>query len=419
MAVDLFVMIWIWMTGGTTVFIGDRALSMRGFHNPLLAMWALALVWALARWQVRIGARRPSPEQLWRAVQALTIAAAVFAVAAFPLIVQAFRLAVSGRYVSQVYFWRSAPRGIDVTSLVTGNPFHPIVGGMVSRLYTAFGLNRIEQVAWLGVVPIAVLLFARGTWLDPAEARRWKIVLAVFLTWALGPFLMIAGHDLGLPLPETLARFIPLVENARVPGRAMVGVYLALGVLMVLRLAAAPVPFKKVPGAFSEWALIGLLAIDYLNAPMPLTALDRPAIYEQLAAVQDESPVIELPFGIGDGLSTGIGSQERRILYYATIHGHPLVGGYIGRMPPGAAAAYAAMPIVGNLLRLSSGQPAAEDAEASTVPFRYIVLDTATASPELVAYLRQTLDMDLIGSSDGRELYAVQGMKPPTLRASR
>src|SRR5204863_1887161 len=119
-----------------------------------------------------------------------------------------------------------------------------------------------------------------------------KIVLAVFLAWALGPFLMIAGHDLGLRLPETLARFIPLVENARVPGRAMVGVYLALGVLMVLRLAAVPVPFKKVPGTFFEWAMIGLLALDYLNAPMPLTALDRPAIYEQLAAVQDESPVI-------------------------------------------------------------------------------------------------------------------------------
>jgi hypothetical protein len=244
-------------------------------------------------------------------------------------------------------------------------------------------------------------------------------VLGAFLVWALGPFLMLAGHDVGLPLPEALARFIPLVDNARVPGRAMVGVYLSLGMLMTLRLAAASSPFKKVPGQVFEWALIALLALDYLGAPMPLTTLDRPAIYEQLARVQDESPVIELPFGIGDGLSAGLGSQDRRILYYATIHGHPLVGGYIGRMSPGAAAAYAAMPIVGNLLRLSSGQPAAEDMGASTVPFRYAVLDTATASPELIAYLGQTLDMDLIGSSNGRELYAVQGVKPAGVRASR
>jgi hypothetical protein len=417
--IDLFVMIWIWITGGTTVRLAGTDVSLRGLQNPLLVLWVLLLVWALARWTIKTGSLRPSSEQLWRGLQALTITAAVFAVVSLPLIVQAFRLAVSGRYVSQVYFWRSAPRGVDLSSFFTFNPFHPIVGGLVSRLYAAFGLNRIEQVGWLGVVPIGVLLFARGTWLDEAEARRWKVVLGAFLIWALGPFLMLAGRNLGLPLPETLARFIPFVENARVPGRAMVGVYLALAVLMALRLAAAPSPFKKAPGTFFEWGLIALLAFDYLNAPMPLTALDRPAIYEQLAAVDDESPVIEVPFGIGDGLSTGIGSQDRRILYYATIHGHPLVGGYIGRMPAGAAAAYAAMPIVGNLLRLSDGQPAVEDTGVPAVPFRYVVLDTTTASPELMAYLRQTLDMDVIGTSGGRELYAVQGVKPPSLRASR
>jgi len=417
-AVDLSVMIWIWMTGGTTVRIAGADVSMRGLQNPLLVMWALLLIWALARWKVRVAWRRPAPDDLWRAVQAVTLTAAVFVVAALPLVAQAFRLAMSGRYVTQVYFWRSAPRGVDVTSFLTGNPFHPIAGGSVSRLYAAFHLNPIEQVAWLGVVPIGVLWFARGSWLDEAEARRWKIVLGVFVTWALGPFLMIGGRDLGLPLPETVARFIPLVENARVPGRAMVGVYLALGVLMVLRLSAVRPP-KKAPGTFVEWGLIALLAFDYLGAPMPLTALDRPAIYEQLAAVQDESPVIELPFGIGDGLSSGIGSQDRRILYYATIHGHPLIGGYIGRMPPGAAAAYAAMPIVGNLLRLSAGQPAGDDPGPSVVPFRYAVVDTATASPELMEYLHRTLDLDLIGSSNGRELYAVQGVKPPVFRASR
>jgi hypothetical protein len=415
LAVDLFVMLWIWMTGGTTLKAGGTEISIHGLHNPLLVMWLLLLVWALGRWSVRLGFDRPSPVRFWRGIQALTVTAAVFAVLALPLIVQAFRLAVSGRYVSQVYFWRSAPRGVDVTSFLTGNPFHPIAGGMVSRLYAAFGLNRIEQVAWLGVVPIVVLLTGRGQWLDRHEARRWTIVCGVFVIWALGPFLMAGGRDLGLPLPQALARFIPLVENARVPGRAMVGVYLSLGILMALRLGRGDV---RLPAMF-EWALIGLLAIDYLNAPMPLTKLDRPAIYQQLAGVPDESAVIEVPFGIGDGLSSGMGSQDRRILYYATIHHHPLVGGYIGRMPPGVAEAYAAMPVVGNLLRLSSGQPAEDEPAAPAVPFRYVVLDTATASPELGRYLRETLDMDLIGSSDGRELYAVQGVKPPSLRASR
>ncbi len=33
-------------------------------------------------------------------------------------------------------------------------------------------------------------------------------------------------------------------------------------------------------------------------------------------------------------------------------------------------------------------------------------------------YVKSALDIDLIASGDGRELYAVQGVKPPNLRAA-
>jgi hypothetical protein len=36
-----------------------------------------------------------------------------------------------------------------------------------------------------------------------------------------------------------------------------------------------------------------------------------------------------------------------------------------------------------------------------------------------VDYVRRTLDMDLISSGGGRELYAVQGAWPANIRASR
>jgi hypothetical protein len=142
-------------------------------------------------------------------------------------------------------------------------------------------------------------------------------------------------------------------------------------------------------------------------------------VYEQLASISDSGAVIEVPFGIGDGLSTGRGSQDRRLLYYATIHGHPVVGGYIGRMPPNVAQAYDAMPIVGNLLRLSNGEDAIEEDAPMSLPFRYLVLNTGTASLELVEYVKRTLDMDLISSSGRRELYAVQGARPVNIRALR
>jgi hypothetical protein len=454
MALDAFWIAIVAMTGGTTFRIGAIEISARGIQNPLFALWLMALIWLFTKWRFVMRVNRPPVDVFWRAAQTVTIAVAAFVVACLPLIIQAFRLAASGRYVSQMYFWRSAPRGVDVMAPILGNPFHPLYGDAVSGIYQRLGLDRIEAVGWIGIVPVIVLLMGRGKWSDSEEARRWKVVLVVFALWALGPFLTIAGFDVGLPLPQALARFVPLVENARMPGRAMVCVYLALGVLMALRLAGmtglkpcatddvhpgaadghavpvaqgfsparAPVASISVAQGFSPgytWAVIALLALDYFHAPIPLTALDRPAVYEQLATIHDSGAVIDVPFGIGDGLSAGRGSQERRLLYNATIHGHPVVGGYIGRMPPGVAEGYEAMPVVGNLLRLSSDEEAIEEDPPVALPFRYLVLDTEKASGPLLDYVRKTLDMDLITSSQGKQLYAVQGTRPPNLRASR
>lgn len=348
-------------------------------HVVYLAVFAVA--YTLAAWRFQ----RPPAESLWRGIQGLMIATAVFAVLALPLIVQAFRLVASGRYVGQAHFWRGAPRGVEMLAPLIGNPFHPLYGGAASRFYEDLGIDRIEAAGWIGIVPILVLMLWRGKWLDSEEARRWKIVLTVFAVLALGPVVAV--------------------------GRPMVVVYLALGVLMGLRLAV------RTPGYI--WIFTALLALDYLHAPIPLTALDRPAVYQQLGSINDSGAVIEVPFGIGDALTRGIGNQNRRLLYYATIHGHPVVGGYIGRMPPLVAQAYDAMPVVGNLLRLSSGREALEENAPPALPFRYLVLDTAAATPDLVEYVGSTLDMDLIASGDGKELYAVQGVKSSTLRATR
>lgn len=427
MAIVVAMIAMIALTGGGTFYVADVMVSATSVQNPLLVLWLMTLGWLLSRWRIAVRFQRPSGDVFWRGAQTLTIAVATFAVACLPLIVQAFRLAANGRYVSQTYFWRSAPRGVDALAPILGNPFHAIYGNASSDVYARLGLDRIEAVGWIGIVPVAVLAMWRGQWSDPEEARRWKVVLAVFALWALGPILTLGGFDLGLPLPQTLARFVPLVDNARMPGRAIVCVYLALGVLMALRLArmvadGGVVADEKVAQGFSPaylWAILALLALDYLHAPIPLTALDRPAVYDQLASIADTGAVIEVPFGIGDGLSRGRGSQDRRLLYHATIHGHPVVGGFIGRIHPDVAQAYESMPVVGNLLRLSSGEEAVEEELPPALPFRYLVLDTRTASPPLVEYLRDTLDMDLITESGGRRLYAVQGPRPASLRASR
>ena len=74
-----------------------------------------------------------------------------------------------------------------------------------------------------GVVPhLPLRRPRRGRSVPSPDARPWHAVLFIAFVWALGPRLVVAGFDAGLPLPQILARFIPLVNNARVPGRAMV-----------------------------------------------------------------------------------------------------------------------------------------------------------------------------------------------------
>lgn len=392
---------WVLVTGGGRLSFAGMSISARTPQNPLTIVWVSIGLIALTRWRVRLHLRSASREALARGARTLAWTAAVFMVAASPLIYEPTRLGLEGRYVSQTYFWRTSPRGVDVAALLSGNPFHPLT----NDADRAVSGTVIEGVGWLGVVPLVLLLRRRRVWSAPDEARCWLAVLGVSIVWALGPRLIVAGADLGLPLPQLLARFVPVVSNARVLGRAMVLAYLSLGILAALKLEALDGRWRT---AARQWMLVALAVFDGLGAPMPLTALDQPLVYQRLASAGDNGPVCEVPFGIGDGL-TGIGSQARETLYYATIHGHPVVGGYIGRMPPDAAEAYRRTPVVGNLLRLSNGEAALPDPPAgASQPCRYLVVNKATTSAETLAYIRSSLDLQLLAEEQGRTLYLVR-----------
>jgi len=137
----------------------------------------------------------------------------------------------------------------------------------------------------------------------PARCASGESSRFAFAIFALGPFLTIGGFDTGLKLPEILLRYVPFVANARMPGRAMVGVFMALGPLAAVALSSAT---GRLRSPLVQWLLIGLLAFEYWDAPIRLTPLDHPSAYRALAAAAPGA-VCEVPFGIGDGLSVGVG----------------------------------------------------------------------------------------------------------------
>ena len=395
-------------TGGGSVSIGSLTISSRTPQNALTAAWLCAFAWIAATWRLRIAFRYTSPAAPRRAVILVAIVSATFVVGAAPLLREAASLIARGEYVSPRYGWRSAPRGIDVVAPLLGHPLHPLSRTASARAYAAVSADRVEAIAWIGIVPLLLLFFARGTGQATEDVRIWRVVAIVFLAWALGPFLVVGGFDTGLKLPEILARFVPLVANARMPGRAMVAVYMALGVLVasgMARSGGAPAWLKR-PAI--QWLVIAVVAFEYWDAPIHLTALDRPAVYQALAAAPPGA-LCEVPFGIGDGLSVGVGSQDRRVLFYATQHEHPLAGGYIGRMPARAEERYLAMPIAGPLLRGGGRVDTATGIEERVdgMPCRYLVVNRPASSADELGYV-QRLPADRIASDESRDLYRLR-----------
>jgi hypothetical protein len=87
-----------------------------------------------------------------------------------------------------------------------------------------------------------------------------------------------------------------------------------------------------------------------------------------------------------------------------------MVGGFLGRMPTDVDLRYDALPVVGSLLRLSSGStdvPVATTEDAAQSPCRYLVVNREASSNALLTYVH-SLPVDRIGTDQARDLYRLR-----------
>jgi len=399
------------ITGGTAVNVFGHTISLRSGLNVRTAAWALLIILMWRRWRpsVRVAWCRPSP--FAEDARATATAVAVFVIGTLPLIVAAWHIWQRGEYVSQIYFWRSAPEGVDLAGLIAGNPYHPIWGSFVQQLYRLWHIDLVEAISWLGVVPIIWLALTRSHWVSRSDARPFIVVGIVFLIWSLGPYLLVAGVNTGLILPETLLRFVPIVSNARIPGRAFIMVVLAASVFLALVVSAMPPARRR-----SAAALLGaLVLIDLFAVPLPTTRLTTPGIYQELAAMPPGA-LIEVPLGIRDGFGEE-GALDHRVLFYQSVHGKPLVGGFVARVADPMKAPYRDVPFLKALLMLSAGgdlnDPVARAGQADAARYcrehgiRYLMLNTMTAPSALQVWVSGLPGFKFVRMQDGRQLFVV------------
>jgi hypothetical protein len=422
---DVLLIVVVATTGDSSLTMGSRRVLV-GTYNPLQVVWALAALWVIVRTQPRL---RTRPRPTWDARRVripLAVAVAVALAVAAPILWKGTLLALRGDYVSQRYFWRSAPPGVDLASLLLGNPFHSLWGPVIQHLYARWGINLIESGGgWLGVVPVLLAGWSLSQrWSDQA-VRQWAAVGAIFLIWAFGSHLAAFGHATGMILPGAVLRWVPGVSNARMPGRAIVVVDLAVGVLGAVALAAWRARSRS-PNVLLVGALL-LTAIDLFPAPFPIVMLDHPSLYDALRDRPERGAVCELPLGARDGFGE-LSALDHRVLFYQTIHGRPIVGGFVARLPPSVLDAYRADPLISALLRLSTptgsreatGPPPDRESAAALLRrdgIRFVVLNRMTASPALIDYVVHDLPLTLIEDDGERSLYVTED-EAPSGRAS-
>jgi hypothetical protein len=425
LAADLLLIAAILLGAGRTITIGGLAISVRGIANPVAAAGLLVMVAAAIAIApgVRLHVARIAVLKDLRRVGVSILAAAILIL---PLGFAVMSVWQAGAYVSQTYLWRSAPGGVDAGTLVLGNPNGALWTAAVRAGYERLHINAIECVAWLspGIVALCIAAFRHK---DP-RARLWTAIGLSFGVWALGPRLEAFGKDLHVYLPAVLLRYVPLAANARMPGRAMVVVYLAAA--MIAAIGADSLISRGRRGL--AWAFAGLLVIDLLPAAPAAYRPDHPAVYDTLAHLTVPGSVCELPMGLRDGFGE-TGRMDMRVLYYQTIHQRPITGGFVARLDPRLVHAYQDDPVLGVLLRLSGGGTLAAEHPLAVLQagdsllakkIKFVMVNEETATSDLLRYVSTGLPLHELGRDGRRVLYevapaAIAALAPPSLQTVR
>jgi len=394
-------------TGGGEFDLGNARVSARGIRNPTTAIWVLFLLWLALR--LKVAVRRIDGAMLRSILANLSWAIVIGGVLALPLLIPAASMIASGDYVATAYLWRSAPGGIDTLGLIAGNPVHAWYGSRVIRMFDRLGVGIIDQAAWLGIVPIAIgmtRLMARTPL--PFDHRRWLVVVMAFFVWSLGPFLLVAGRATGILLPQFFVRFVPIVSNARIPGRGLVMVMLGAAVL------SAMIAAERQWRTRTLIALVTIALFDGLIAPFPLSAVPPPGLIEQhLVSDPRRGSIVTIPTGYQDGFAM-VGQFDPLTFARQMQHGRPMVGGYIARLPERVKRHYESRPAIAALIAISSptATPARVDlphdlGSALTLDGVAFVI---VSRLEARAPARDELErrgLTFILEEDGRELYRV------------
>jgi hypothetical protein len=301
----------------------------------LLIFTGLALLWTLM-------VQRFS----WRPVGQVLAIGLGFAVVLSPLLLPMMQAARTTPQL-QTGLEQSITLSADLLAFVLPSEMHPLWGQWAGSIARNFSTTLSERLIFAGFVPLTLAAWALWRGWRTRLVQFWTIVPATFFVLALGPYLHMGGKiitlgDWPVPLPYLLLyQIIPFIRLTRSLSRYDLMVMLGLGVLVAIALAylsnASPhAPERSLPvrrpthhasrsTIYRIPVLVTLLiCFEFLAIPYPISPIDTPAFYFNLAAQPEDFTIAELPMNW----------DRPTPMLYQTVHGKRLLTAYTSRNNP-------------------------------------------------------------------------------------
>ena len=280
---------------------------------------ALITVWLL--WRLYFDHPELRRTVLWKPVAALAVMGISVGVLFSPLIVPMAREAATADYM-RPSFAENVELSADVMAFITPSELHPVWGKAIAPFYRQFSASTSEQLIFVGIVPLLLTIFAAVRYRHRKLAQFWLWFTAIFFVLALGPYLHIGGKTIaigGNPIPMpylALYKTVPFIGISRSLSRYALMVMMGIGVLSALALVRFNIRWQMVLGA--------LIAFEFAAIPYPMSAVDTPAFFRQIAAEPETYTIAYLPM-----------NWDRPVpLLYQTVHRKKLLTAYISRENP-------------------------------------------------------------------------------------
>ena len=348
-----------WRNIALTGFFLILATLVDWYHTLYLLLFTgLTLLWTITqRWSTlqrqRANTNPPHAPRstlpvLFRPLWTVLAIGLGFAAALSPLLLPMIRAAGS-RPDLQTGLVQNITLSADLLAFITPSELHPLWGDWAGRIADNFSSTTSERLIFAGFAPLALALLGVGRSGSKAVVRFWLVITLFFAILALGPYLHVGGKIVSigewpLPMPYLLLYYtVPFIGLTRSLSRYDLMVMLSLGVLAAVGLLQLQLLLQKkrsalsrvegprwasrftfyVPYIISSAALV-LICFEFLAIPYPISRIDTPAFFSQLADEAEAYTIAELPMNW----------DRPTPLLHQTTHGKRLLTAYTSRDNP-------------------------------------------------------------------------------------